>query len=112
MSCVRTIVVWKLTWPLDHDSHYQSCVRTIVVWKRYGRPVVQQGHKLLRENHSGMETYSLPVILIAQEVCCVRTIVVWKPFNGVKKGFDFNVMLRKNHSGMETSQNFRTFQAG
>ena len=59
-----------------------------------------------------METYSLPVILIAQEVCCVRTIVVWKPFNGVKKGFDFNVMLRKNHSGMETSQNFRTFQAG
>ena len=81
-------MVWKLTWPLDHDSHYQSCVRTIVVWKRYGRPVVQQGHKLLRENHSGMETGSLaPTTQFHRST------------------------LRENHSGMETDKTFSAILA-
>jgi len=32
----------------------------------------------LRENHSGMETYTVYVYGVLLFVCCVRTIVVWK----------------------------------
>ena len=76
--CVRTIVVWK-PYLLNSNRHDQaSCVRTIVVWKRHFISLSITLVDALRENHSGMETFSAPVSSI------------------------FSRLLRENHSGMET----------
>ena len=78
IRCVRTIVVWKRRIRRNREILGHCCVRTIVVWKPKGYRIVQSSDKVLRKNHSGMETtflerdkYQIPG-------------------------------LRKNHSGMET----------
>jgi len=55
----------------------------------------------LRENHSGMETYSVRPFLLQFLQSCVRTIVVWKRMFARLIAIYWSV-LRENHSGMET----------
>ena len=58
--------------------------------------------KLLRENHSGMETEKLALFQDFANASCVRTIVVWK--HEVTSIYLKEICeLRENHSGMETS---------
>ena len=74
---MRTIVVWKhISRPLNHLQNI-SCVRTIVVWKLMNLLNVAVSIVALRENHSGMET-SRALLGVEHSVSCVRTIVVWK----------------------------------
>jgi len=99
--CVRTIVVWK---PFISGSSLPfalpGCVRTIVVWKRLNRAAARNSWIALRKNHSGMETRHTLRLKVKHQTCCVRTIVVWKlPFSG---SVILYFQLRKNHSGMET----------
>jgi len=57
---VRTIVVWKLAAQVIGGGYFfAGCVRTIVVWKhnRDSKPITELIK--LRENHSGMETWSI-----------------------------------------------------
>ncbi len=56
LSCVRTIVVWKHR-QSEGGKRPKGCVRTIVVWKRVSVENFTRLVDVLRENHSGMETY-------------------------------------------------------
>ncbi len=76
-------------------------MRTIVVWKRYDFEPVGSDEPGLRENHSGMETYTQVIAFDISFISCVRTIVVWKLAVPLTIAFQ-NLALRENHSGMET----------
>ena len=71
-----------------------------MVWKLGNRFTKIAGRLVLRENHSGMETYTNLFVYIS--IRCVRTIVVWKqgPLKVYRNG---RSQLRENHSGMETT---------
>jgi len=61
-GCVRTIVVWKQIcrrWMQVHGL--VCCVRTIVVWKPYVLSNNSLVRLTLRENHSGMETFTTTI---------------------------------------------------
>ena len=102
-GCVRTIVVCMETTDSQGISFvpHVSCVRTIVVWKLRRKSGSYASRYALRKNHSGMETIRTYSEAEKIDIRCVRTIVVWKLWNGMRL-ITVKFSLRKNHSGMET----------
>ena len=99
IRCVRTIVVWKRRIRRNREILGHCCVRTIVVWKPKGYRIVQSSDKVLRKNHSGMETITDGGNSARPMGSCVRTIVVWKLLPSLYWD-DYPNVLRENHSGI------------